>query len=145
VFLTSPLERGEWTATRLHHFTPRERVTRTNWIGVWVGRRARLDAVATREIPTPAGNRNTVIQTVAQSLQWLSSRGSQLFKYVVIIKRRFPLSLPELTLTSFKTIHSLIILTDCVFWNRQTNLIAVKGQILFCLQMMMLKLATCFH
>jgi len=39
---------GEWSASCLGRFTPRERAPDTHWIGGWVGHRAGLDAVAKR-------------------------------------------------------------------------------------------------
>jgi hypothetical protein len=45
IFLTSALVGGEWSASRLGHFTPRERALRTHWIGGWVNPRAGLDDV----------------------------------------------------------------------------------------------------
>jgi hypothetical protein len=36
-FLTSALDGGEWSASRLGLFTPRERDSGTHWIGGWVG------------------------------------------------------------------------------------------------------------
>jgi hypothetical protein len=41
--LTSALDRGEWSASHLSHFTPRERTPGTHWIGGWVGPRIVLD------------------------------------------------------------------------------------------------------
>jgi hypothetical protein len=39
------LDGGEWSASRLGRFTPKERAPGTHWIGGWVGPRAVLDAV----------------------------------------------------------------------------------------------------
>jgi hypothetical protein len=52
-FLTSTLDGGKWSASRLGRFTPplRERAPVTRWIGVWVGARASLYAVVKRKIP----------------------------------------------------------------------------------------------
>lgn len=36
-----------------------------HWVGGWVGPRADLDVVAKTEIPAPAGNRNSVVESVA--------------------------------------------------------------------------------
>jgi hypothetical protein len=53
------LDGGEWSDSRLGHFTPRERAPGTHWIGGWVGPSAGLDAVvkkkyrASAEIRTP--------------------------------------------------------------------------------------------
>jgi hypothetical protein len=41
--LTSALVGGEWSASRLGRFTPRERAPGTHWIGSWVGPSACLD------------------------------------------------------------------------------------------------------
>jgi len=42
--LTSALDEGKWSASRLGRFTPRERAPGNLWIGGWVGPRAVLDA-----------------------------------------------------------------------------------------------------
>jgi hypothetical protein len=56
--LTSAVD-GEWSASRLLHFTPsRERTPGTHWIGGWVGPRASLDAVVKRKIPSPCRDSN---------------------------------------------------------------------------------------
>jgi hypothetical protein len=39
IFLTTVLIGGEWSASRLCRFTPRERVPGTHWIGGWAGQR----------------------------------------------------------------------------------------------------------
>jgi hypothetical protein len=46
------LDGSEWSVSRPCHFAPRERATGTQWIGVWVGPRAGLDAVVKRKIPS---------------------------------------------------------------------------------------------
>jgi hypothetical protein len=51
--LTSALDGGEWPVSLPGHFTPRDRVPVTHWIGGWVGPRAVLDAVVKRKIPSP--------------------------------------------------------------------------------------------
>jgi len=43
--LTSALDGGEWSASRLGSFTPGVRAPGTHWLGNWVGPRAGLDAV----------------------------------------------------------------------------------------------------
>jgi hypothetical protein len=49
-FLTSALDGGEWSASRLCHFTPGERAPGTHWIG-WIDLiRVDLDAVKKRKI-----------------------------------------------------------------------------------------------
>jgi hypothetical protein len=45
-FLTSALDGGEWSASRLGHFIPGENVSGTDLIGGFVGPRAGLDEVA---------------------------------------------------------------------------------------------------
>jgi hypothetical protein len=44
-FLTSALDRGEWSASRLGRFTARERALNTHWMGGWVVLRTGLDTV----------------------------------------------------------------------------------------------------
>jgi hypothetical protein len=51
--LTSALDGGEWSASHLGRFTPRERAPGTHWIGGWVGPRAILDAAVKRKTPSP--------------------------------------------------------------------------------------------
>jgi hypothetical protein len=63
-FLTLALDEGEWSASRTGRFTPKEKAPGTHWIGLWVGLRARLEAVAMRKIPASAGNRILVVQFV---------------------------------------------------------------------------------
>jgi hypothetical protein len=54
LFLTSTLDGGEWSASRLGRFTPGEEAPGTHWIGGWVGPRAGLDALDKRKIlPLP--------------------------------------------------------------------------------------------
>jgi hypothetical protein len=43
VFLTPALVGGDLSASRLSHFTPRERVPGLHWIGRWMGLGASLD------------------------------------------------------------------------------------------------------
>jgi hypothetical protein len=50
--LTSALDGGEWSASRLGRFTPRERARGTHWIRAWVGTRASLDTVSKRKTPS---------------------------------------------------------------------------------------------
>jgi hypothetical protein len=45
--LTSALDGGEWSASRLGRFTPRKSAPGTHCVGVWVSSRAVLDAVVT--------------------------------------------------------------------------------------------------
>jgi hypothetical protein len=56
--LTSAIGGGEWSASRLSRFIPRERAPGTHWIGGLVGSRAVLDAVVKRKIPSPRRESN---------------------------------------------------------------------------------------
>jgi hypothetical protein len=63
------LDVGEWSATRLGRFTPRERTPGTHRIGGWVGPRAVPDSVVKRKIPSPLRESNPstpTVQLVAQ-------------------------------------------------------------------------------
>jgi hypothetical protein len=57
-FFNSPLDEGEWSASRPGHFSSRERAPDTHWIGGWVGLRAGLDTVVKRKIPSPCRDSN---------------------------------------------------------------------------------------
>jgi hypothetical protein len=50
-FLILILVGGEWSASYLGRFIPREKAPGAHCIGGWVGPRASLDAVMKREIP----------------------------------------------------------------------------------------------
>jgi hypothetical protein len=65
-FVTSVLNGGEWSASRLGLFTPGIELG-THWTGGWVGLRAGLDVLTKRKhiFPTPDRNRNPVVQSVA--------------------------------------------------------------------------------
>jgi len=52
---TSPLDGGEQSTLRPGRSNPRERASGTNWIGVWVGPKASLDAAVKKKFPAPAG------------------------------------------------------------------------------------------
>jgi hypothetical protein len=60
-FLTSALDKGEWSASRSGSFTVGERAPGAHWIGGWVGPRAGLDAADADR----AGILNWVVQPVA--------------------------------------------------------------------------------
>jgi hypothetical protein len=67
--LTSALDGGEWSASRPSHFTLREGVPGTHWIGGWVGPRAILDVVVKRKIPSlsqESNPRTPIVQPIAQ-------------------------------------------------------------------------------
>jgi hypothetical protein len=63
-FLTSTLDRGEWSASRPGRFTPGERALDTHYMGGLVGTRSGLDDVEKRKIFT--GNRTPFFQPVAR-------------------------------------------------------------------------------
>jgi hypothetical protein len=65
--LTSALHGGEWSASRLGLFTPRERAPGTHWIGGWAGPKVILDAVVKR-IPSlhrDSSPRTPIVQPAA--------------------------------------------------------------------------------
>jgi hypothetical protein len=67
--MTSSLNEGEWSDSRPGLFTPTEKAHGTHWIGGWVGRRAGLEAVMKKKIPSPrreSNPRTPIIQPVAQ-------------------------------------------------------------------------------
>jgi len=57
--LTSALDGSEWSASRPGRFISRERAPGTYYIGVWVGPRAGLDAVAKRKNSLPCLRRES--------------------------------------------------------------------------------------
>jgi hypothetical protein len=62
-FLTSALDRDDWSASCPCRFTDPGKSPSTDWIGGWAGSRAGLDAVVKRKIPSPRqeSNRRTPI------------------------------------------------------------------------------------
>jgi hypothetical protein len=76
--LTLALDGGEWSASCLCSFTPRERVSGAHWIGGWVGPRAGLDAVVKRKIPSPCRDSNRRSSSPWPSATSLSFLGSLL-------------------------------------------------------------------
>jgi len=62
--LTSALDGGEWSASHIGHFTPKETAPDTHWTGGWVGPRAVLDVVVKRKIPSPRWEREEKSGTV---------------------------------------------------------------------------------
>jgi hypothetical protein len=57
-FLTSALDRSEWSPSRPGRFTPGERAPGTHWIGDWVG--------GVEKRLAPARNRASAVQTVTR-------------------------------------------------------------------------------
>jgi hypothetical protein len=51
--LTSALDGGEWSASRIGRFTPGDRAPGIHWLGGWVGSRADLDVVEKKKLPNP--------------------------------------------------------------------------------------------
>jgi hypothetical protein len=67
--LTSALDGGEWSASRLGRFTPRERAPDTLWIWDWMGPRTVLDEIVKAKIPSPyrkSNPRTPIVQPVFQ-------------------------------------------------------------------------------
>jgi hypothetical protein len=54
-FLTSTLERGEWSASRPGRFLSPGKDPGTHWIGGWMGLRPGLDTEAREKIPCLSG------------------------------------------------------------------------------------------
>jgi hypothetical protein len=66
-FLTSVLYGGEWSASRPGRLTPVERAPGTHWTGDWVGSRAGLWTLWSREKSlTLARNQTPDVQPVAR-------------------------------------------------------------------------------
>jgi hypothetical protein len=76
--LTSALDGDEWSASLPGHFTSKERVARTHWIGGRVSPRAVLDTVSKRIIPSPrreSNPRTPIVQPISQRYtDWIKSR-----------------------------------------------------------------------
>jgi hypothetical protein len=63
-FLTSALDGGEWSASRLGRFTPGDTAPNTHFIGGWMGPRAGLDLMEKKSF-SPSWNRTSALQPVA--------------------------------------------------------------------------------
>jgi hypothetical protein len=70
--LTSVLDGDEWSASRPGHFTHKERVPDTHWVGGWVGPVVGLDTVSKRKIPSPCRDSNSDRPARSQSLYQMS-------------------------------------------------------------------------
>jgi hypothetical protein len=107
--LTSALDAGEWSASRLGRFTPRERAPGTHWIGDWVGPRAVLNAVVKRNIPSPhrkSNPRTPIIQPVAQRCtNWAITA-------VDVTGGEWKLLKEELNLSTFKCWWEIMFISD---------------------------------
>jgi len=71
-FLTSALDRSEWSPSGTSCFTPWENVPSTHWLGGWMDPTASLDTATKRKIPTPARNW-TPVSHPAHSLVTIST------------------------------------------------------------------------
>jgi hypothetical protein len=64
VFLTSTLNKGEWSASRTGHLTPEGRKSIAHWIGGCVGPKVGPDAVPKIKTSAPAENWTPFVQSV---------------------------------------------------------------------------------
>jgi hypothetical protein len=62
--LTSAIDGGKWSVSRLSRFTLEEGAASTHWIGDWVGPRAGLDTVECRKISCFCRESNPAVQPV---------------------------------------------------------------------------------
>jgi hypothetical protein len=67
-FLTSALEKGDWSASHLCRFIPGKRAPGTHWIGGWVGPRAGLDAREEEKCSLPGIERSLTMLSVSQRI-----------------------------------------------------------------------------
>jgi hypothetical protein len=65
LFLTSALDGGEWSASRLPRFTPRERTSGTHWIGGWAGPAVWTQGLEEKS-SAPVGNRTPIVQSIVK-------------------------------------------------------------------------------
>jgi hypothetical protein len=82
IFLTSALVGGEWSASRLGRFTPRERAPGTHWIRGWVDPRPGLDDADKRKFLTLLGLELRPLGRPARS-QSLSSSSSRSITFII--------------------------------------------------------------
>jgi hypothetical protein len=68
-FLTSVLDRDEWSVSSSCRFTPGDRAPGAHCIAGWIGSRVDMKYVGKRKCIDPTGNRTPVVRPVAQSLQ----------------------------------------------------------------------------
>jgi hypothetical protein len=66
IFLTSALNRGEWSASRPCRFTPGETASDTHWMGRWADPNMCLKAVEKRKNLTPVGIRTSAFHPVGR-------------------------------------------------------------------------------
>jgi hypothetical protein len=97
VLLTWALDEGEWSASRLGRFTPRERAHGTHLIWGWVGPRAGLDAVAKRQNPCSCWDSNPGL------LAWATPAPSLLQTYSGIKPAKLELSHCVIKIEIFQT------------------------------------------
>jgi len=72
--LTSALDGDEWSASRLGHFTPRERTHGTHWIGGWVCLTAVLD-------DSPSNTKNALRDLWTLNFNGATGMKSNFFNY----------------------------------------------------------------
>jgi hypothetical protein len=118
--LISALDGGEWSASRLGRFTPRERAPGTRWIGGWVGPRAVLDAVAKRKIPAPAGNRTLEPRSFSlyTIINYFFRHYRTAVTYVFVLHLRKPVTRNS----QLHTLFLIPILTEGVLWEWRCSL-----------------------
>jgi hypothetical protein len=108
--LTSALDVGEWSASRLGRFTSREIAPSTHWIGGWVGPRVVLDAVK-RKIPGPRRDHKLIDQIT--ELIKLTPRSKIYFWSQINPVYTLPLCFPEVRSNSI--FHLRVGLLSCLF------------------------------
>jgi hypothetical protein len=66
-FLTSALDGGEWSASRLGRFTPGERTVGNHWVGDWVSSEAAWTLLsAYKSCPWPDSNPESLVQPIVR-------------------------------------------------------------------------------
>jgi len=134
-FLTSALDRGEWSVSRPGHFSPVERASGTHWIGGWAGPRTGLYAVVVggggglcrKSTPGPAAHSISYLKT----LFWIRfSSIVQHFRsiYFCILHLWF------LFKSRPTSIFTYFLVSDCNSWHwaRETYLSGFSPLIILC-------------
>ena len=70
-FLTSSLDRGEWSAWHPGHFVHKERTLRTDWVGDCMGPRTSLDILDEIEHSCPCQESECFLSVIRLLLYWL--------------------------------------------------------------------------
>jgi hypothetical protein len=103
-FLTSALDRGEWSSSHPSHAPPPplpERTSHTYCTRGWVSLRAGLDKMATGKILCPCQESNPGHTICSQILYWLSHLRSYEYRYHLIITVTFLWEKPEFLIWMF--------------------------------------------